>query len=98
MHVINLLSLVLIIYGLLGLFGIQSIKPEYKNHRWTKSYKRMRGIVWIALGVLWGVIDYLSSIHLFSGTIDLILTIVAAVFVGIYTAMVEIHFRNRMDE
>ena len=98
MHLINLLSLVLIIYGILGLFGIQSIKPEYKNHRWTKAYKRMRGIVWIALGVLWGVIDYLSAKQVFSETVDLVFTIVAALLVGIYTAMVEIHFRNRSDD
>jgi hypothetical protein len=40
-----------IIYGILGLFGIQNIPEEYKNKSWTKQYKRSHGIGWLMLGI-----------------------------------------------
>ena len=41
------------IYGILGLFGIQIISDEYKGKTWTKSYIRCRGGMWLGLGVPW---------------------------------------------
>ena len=46
-------SIFYLIYGILGLFGIQIISEEYKGKAWTKSYIRCCGAMWLGLGVPW---------------------------------------------
>lgn len=42
-----------LVYGVLGLLGVQVIPEEYKGKPWTKSYIRCRGISWVILGIPW---------------------------------------------
>ena len=53
MTVIFNMSIFYLIYGILGLFGIQIISEEYKGKKWTKSYIRCCGAMRLGLGVPW---------------------------------------------
>ena len=47
------MSIFWILYGILGLFGIQNIPAKYKGHSWTKEYIRRQGVTWLVVGVPW---------------------------------------------
>lgn len=51
MTVVLCLSVFWIIYGILGIFGIQIIPEKYKGSDFEKEYKRYRGIGWLLLGI-----------------------------------------------
>lgn len=45
------LSLFWIVYGVLGLFGIQIIPRQMKGTEQERAYKRYAGTIWLLLGV-----------------------------------------------
>lgn len=45
-----------IIYGTLGLFGVQVIPERHRNREWTKQYKKARGIGWLLIGIPWCIL------------------------------------------
>ncbi len=51
MTVVLSLGIFWTLYGAAGLLGFQVIGEEYKNHDWTPSYIRYRGISWLMLGI-----------------------------------------------
>lgn len=51
MTVVLCLSVFWIIYGILGICGIQNIPEKYKGSDFEKEYKRYRGIGWLLLGI-----------------------------------------------
>jgi multisubunit Na+/H+ antiporter MnhG subunit len=54
--VILFLGVIYILYGLLGLVGVQRIPQEFRHRSWTARYKRVRGVGWLILGVPWCVL------------------------------------------
>lgn len=48
-----IMSIFWLVYGILGLLGVQVILEEYKGRTWTKSYIRCRGASWVILGIPW---------------------------------------------
>jgi len=67
MTVLLCLSVFWIIYGMLGIFGIQNIPKKYKGSDFEKEYKRDRGISWLLLGipmfVFWLVVHNMEIIN-----------------------------------
>lgn len=51
MPIVLCLSAFWIIYGVLGLFGVQYIPEKYRGSDFEKEYKRYRGIGWLLLGI-----------------------------------------------
>lgn len=51
MTVVLCLSVFWIIYGMLGIFGIQNIPEKFRGSGFEKEYKRYRGIGWLLLGI-----------------------------------------------
>jgi len=52
-----ILSVFWIIYGVLGLCGIQNIPKQYKGTEQEKPYKRYCGITWLTLGLAWFIVE-----------------------------------------
>ena len=51
MTVVLCLSVFWIIYGMLGILGIQNIPEKYKDSDFEKEYKQYKGIGWLLLGI-----------------------------------------------
>lgn len=51
MTTILILSIVWIIYGILGLFGIQNVPKEVKGTAYERDNKRKSGISWLLMGI-----------------------------------------------
>ncbi|MBD5148214.1 MAG: hypothetical protein HDT19_05480 [Oscillibacter sp.] len=51
MVIILTLGIFWTLYGMAGILGFQIIGEKYKNHHWTSSYIRCRGISWLTLGI-----------------------------------------------
>ena len=75
MMVMLFLGVFYLIYGILGLFGVQIIPSEYKGKNWTKSYIRCRGVSWMLLGVPW-LVFYLTAHDM---NIDIIMVIILVI-------------------
>jgi hypothetical protein len=78
-----------IIYGILGLFGIQNISKEYKNKSWTKQYKRSRGIDWMILGISWIVVYFIISTYEPGGFIMVAIIILFSIPSFVYSFYIE---------
>ncbi len=91
MTTILIMSLFWILYGVLGLFGIQMIPAKYRGHDWTKDYIRYRGISWILLGV-----PYLAiSLFAYGDPLPIILMILgSAVPSLVYTIVKEKQYKT----
>lgn len=53
MTTILILGLFWVLYGCLGLLGIQVIPDKYRRTEHERVYKRFRGLGWLLLGVPW---------------------------------------------
>ena len=53
MSTILFMGIFYLIYGVLGLFGIQIIPEEYRGKKWTKGYIRCCGAMWLGVGIPW---------------------------------------------
>lgn len=51
-----------ILYGILGLLGIQMIPTNFKGYSWTKMYKRKAGIGWLMFGIPLVIIGYFNTV------------------------------------
>lgn len=47
-----------IVYGILGILGIQKIPEKYKYKSWTPDYIRMNGISYLLLGGCWFILGF----------------------------------------
>lgn len=47
-----------IVYGILGVLGIQKIPEKYKYRSWTPDYIRMNGIAYLLLGGCWFILGF----------------------------------------
>ncbi len=87
-----------IIYGILGLFGIQNIPNKYKNKEWTLKYKRSKGIVWIILGIPYVIFYFIYQklgMELMVGAIVLLIFSLPAL---IYALLLEHRYNKLLDE
>ena len=53
MTTILILGLFWVLYGCLGLLGIQVIPDKHRGTEHEQAYKRFRGLSWLLLGVPW---------------------------------------------
>ena len=60
-----------LIYGIMGLFGIQLINDKYRGYDWTPTYIRCRGIAWILLAVPWIILAFFANATFFDSIINL---------------------------
>ena len=101
MHVMMYMSIFWILYGIMGLFGVQNIPPQHKGRSWTKDYIRCQGLSWLMLGVPW-LAFYLINTFCFAdarlktGTVALILAALSVPSV-VYTIIWDRKF-NRLLE
>ena len=96
MNVSLVLSIFWIVYGILGLFGIENIPEKFKGTEYEKAYKRRGGISWIMLGVP-GVILYFlfkSEIVMLSGWQRAAVYLICAIPAVIHASVTEIKFNK----
>jgi len=96
MTALLILSVFWIIYGTLGIFGIQNIPQRYKGSDFEKEYKKSRGIGWLLLGVpmfiFWLVVH---NMDIANKVPFMIVMIVIALPAIIYDVVAERKFQNR---
>lgn len=61
MYIIINLGIFYVAYGVLGLFGVQVIPHKYQNKRWSRQYKRSRGIGWLLIGIPWCILYFVMT-------------------------------------
>lgn len=64
-------------FGVLGLFGIQSVPAQYKGKSWTKDYMRSNALSEILMGVLIGIVALLTRNRTLSIPVTIVLIAVA---------------------
>ena len=89
-----IVSIFFIIYGILGLFGIQVISQKYKNTKVEKEYKKNVGVHWIITGVLWLFINLIEPYMHFVESNRLNFIILAVLPGVIYLRMKEKKFKE----
>ena len=52
-----------IVYGILGILGIQNIPERYKYRSWTPDYMRANGIGMVILGVSWVILGIVLKLR-----------------------------------
>lgn len=52
------ISVFWIVYGILGILGIQKIPEKYKYKSWTPDYIRMNGMAYLLLGGCWFILGF----------------------------------------
>ena len=52
-----------IVYGILGILGIQKIPEKYKYKSWTPDYTRMNGIGFVVFGISWFILGIVLKVH-----------------------------------
>jgi hypothetical protein len=90
-------SIFWIIYGILGLFGIQNIPEECKNKSWTKQYKRSRGIGWLILGISWIVVYFILSAYEPGGLIIVAIIILVSIPSIVYSSYKEKKYKAELE-
>ena len=68
-----------LIYGILGLFGIQSIPTWVQGKSFEKEYKTDSGINFIILGLAWILVFVLSNFVELSSFLMILLAVIAAI-------------------
>ena len=101
MNTILFSGILLSIYGILGLFGIQRIPSKYEGKSWTKSYIRCRGVSWLLLGLPWLVFYFaaknISIDNLIAGIIVIVLSIPAVIYVVVYDKKYNTMLKNNLE-
>lgn len=98
MNVILYLGVFWTIYGILGIFGFQVINEKYRNHDWTRSYIRYRGISWLMLGIPWLVIYLLANGKDISGPVLCSLLLLCGAPSIAYTMISERKYEHMIQE
>lgn len=62
MDITFVVSLVWIVYGIVGICGFQIIPANFKGHDWTKDYIRSQGISSLMIGISLLVFDLLLHV------------------------------------
>lgn len=52
-----------IVYGILGILGIQNIPERYRYKSWTPDYMRANGIGMVILGVSWVILGIVLKLR-----------------------------------
>ena len=60
MGVILVLGIFWTLQGVAGVLGVQVINEKFRNHDWTPSYVRYRGISWLMIGIPWLILYLLA--------------------------------------
>lgn len=63
MKVLLMMSVIWMIYGILGLLGIQYIPKKYRGTKVATAYKRFSGLSWFLLGFPWFLIWLVAHNH-----------------------------------
>ena len=89
-------GIILILYGLAGLLGIQKIPAKFQGKSWTRRYIRYQGISWLLLGVPWTVLS-LATADKGLGTPVMVLLLFACSLPGFfYTVILERKYTARL--
>lgn len=96
--ILLLISIVWLIYGILGQFGITFVSPAYKNRTWTKQYKRENSFFYIILGVMWLMVAIFFMTTNMSFKMTVILVVVAAIPSGLYSMLNDKKWKMKLEE
>lgn len=98
MKIILFMSVFWIVYGVLGLFGIQNIPKKIRNTEYEKEYKRFSGTGWLLIGVPWFVVWIVTHNMEISAHIVMLILVVCAIPAIIYTYIGEKKYRNLLKK
>ena len=100
MRLVLLLSVVWIVYGIIGILGLQKVPPEYQGHSWTKKYSREQGLSFLTLGVPWLIFDRVLTILSMDMTPILRLVILAVLAVPsiLYTSAIDKKYKALLSD
>lgn len=86
------------LYGIAGVLGFQVINEKYKNHDWTASYIRYRGISWLMLGIPWLILYLLAHGRDVNRLVLGLLIVLCAIPSVAYTLVNDRKFARRLKE
>ena len=87
-----------IIYGVGSSMGYGNVPYMYRNHSWTKQYKKDKGIGYIILGVAWTILYIIMRGKDVSLLISVILIIGVALPALAYSINVEKKYKTKLNE
>jgi len=90
------MSLFWIIYGILGLFGIQKIPRRYINTEYEKPYKRFQGFVFLLMGVPCFIIWLLAKNTIIAPEKLPVIIVVCVMPSILYAFIGDMRFRKRL--
>lgn len=93
MKILLFMSVFWIVYGVLGLFGIQNIPKKIKSTEYEKEYKRFAGTSWLMVGVPWFVVWLITHNIDISAHIVILIMVACAVPAILYTHIGEKKYR-----
>lgn len=97
MEVTLWLSILWLIYGIAGLFGVQNIPTKYKGYSWTLQYKQSAGMGWLILAVPSLASNLLIRIFSWPHYINLITILLSGVVSVCYSVYQGKKFNKRID-
>ena len=98
MEVILGLGIFWTLYGIAGIFGFQIINEKYKNHDWTPSYIRYRGISWLMIGIPWLALYLLAYGKDINRLVMCLLILLCGVPSIAYTIINDRKYRHMIEE
>lgn len=90
MNVLLYISIFWIIYGILGLFGVQAnIPKEFKGQIWTQKYIQKIGLSWLMIGIPWIVYYLLYCNNRLRFTFEVLILVVLSLPSIIFTFVID---------
>ena len=101
MNTLLFTGILLSLYGILGLCGVQRIPAKYEGKSWTKKYIRCRGVSWLLLGLPW-ICFYLVSRNMnidnfAAGVTVIVISIPAVIYVAVYDRKFNAMLKNDQE-
>lgn len=90
-----ILSVFFVIYGILGLFGIQRVPKKHKGKDYEPEYKRSLSVIYLMAGIPWLILCLLLSVYSISVGKTIIIYITISVPSLVYSILTENNYKNK---
>lgn len=99
MQTVFVFAVVNILYGILGLFGIQNISEKFKGAAFEKHYRRMNAIGRLLLGISWLALWFATRNVVIVNKLTFCLVLIATALPAlIFDIAVEIKFTKMLEK
>ncbi|MFI3225867.1 MAG: hypothetical protein R3Y09_00545 [Clostridia bacterium] len=98
MKALLIISIFYILYGVLGLFGVQKIPKKYKDREWTMEYTRKQGLSYIFLGVPWLIFYIVISNNRLGLAYEILMLIMISLPSLVFALVVDKKYKNLLKK